>query len=393
VKVLAIAGSSLRRLSRDRMALFFMLGLPVAIILLVGSATAQFDADAIPVGVVNEDSGPLSNGLVRSLDREGSIDLEVFDERADLAKSARRAVVAAGVFVPEGYDAMLRSGHPARVELLVDQTQGSAAAARSLVSGVISRHGAIVQAADFATKNGGGAFDDNLGRAQQLSGSLDASDVAVETAKVGVSSEDEGLGVGIDSQPARNLVLFVFIASMAGAAALIESRRLGVIRRMLGTPTSAGTILAGETLGRFGIAAVQALFIYLVGTLIFAVSWGSPLGALSVIVLWVLLSTAVGMLFGTLFRNPEQASSIGPPVGIALGMLGGTMWPLEIVPDSMRTLGHVFPHAWAMDAWNELVGRGAGIGDIATELGVLAGFIAVLFPLALWRLRRVLVAP
>jgi ABC-2 type transport system permease protein len=97
-------------------------------------------------------------------------------------------------------------------------------------------------------------------------------------------------------------------------------------------------------------------------------------------------------LFGTIFSTPEQAGSVGPMAGIAMGMLGGCMWPLEIVPVSMQRIGHLFPHAWAMDAWIELVGRGGHIGDIATQLAVLAGFVVVLLPFATWRLRRVIVA-
>ncbi len=394
MKVLAIAASSLRRLLRDRMALFYMLGLPVMIILLVGSATAQFDDDTTSIGIVNQSTAGLGAQLERALDRERAIELESFDDRTDLAKAVRRGVVMAGVVVPADYDAVLRSGRAARVELLIDQTQGSPVAARSLVSEAISRQGALLQAASFATANGTGTFDANLERAREMTPSLDSTKANVERHVLGSSdNEDEGLGVGVQSQPARNLVLFVFISSMAGAAALIESRRIGVIRRMLGTPTSAGTILAGETLGRFALAAVQALFIYLIGTFIFGVSWGSAAGALIVIVLWVVLSTSVGMLMGTLLKSPEQAASIGAPVGIALGMLGGCMWPLEIVPTPMRKIGHIFPHAWAMDAWNALVGRSAGIGDIAPNLLALAAFIAVLFPIALWRLRRAIVAP
>jgi hypothetical protein len=31
-----------------------------------------------------------------------------------------------------------------------------------------------------------------------------------------------------------------------------------------------------------------------------------------------------------------RRSAIGPVVGIAFGMLGGCMWPLEIVPNTVR---------------------------------------------------------
>jgi ABC-2 type transport system permease protein len=73
-----------------------------------------------------------------------------------------------------------------------------------------------------------------------------------------------------------------------------------------------------------------------------------------------------------------------------MGMLGGCMWPLEIVPPVMRTVGHAVPQAWAMDAWIALVFDGAGLGDVAGDLAVLAGFAVVLGLLARRQLRRAL---
>jgi ABC-2 type transport system permease protein len=66
------------------------------------------------------------------------------------------------------------------------------------------------------------------------------------------------------------------------------------------------------------------------------------------------------------------------------------MWPLAIVGPALRTLGHLSPHAWAMDAALALSGGKAGLGAVRTELAVLGGFAVVLFMLSTARLRRVL---
>jgi ABC-2 type transport system permease protein len=183
----------------------------------------------------------------------------------------------------------------------------------------------------------------------------------------------------------------VFITSLAGAAGLIEARRLGVTRRLLATPTTTATILAGEALARFAVALLQGLIIFGVGWIVFGVDWGDPPAALLLVVVFALVGTGVGMLLGAVLRNAEQATSIGPPVGIALGMLGGCMWPLAIVPEPMRVVGHLFPHAWAMDAFIALIAKGEHLAGIALQLAVLLGFAAALLALATWRLRRTLV--
>ncbi len=391
MKPFVITANSMRRFLRDRTTVFFTLILPVLIIFIVGSATSRFDDPTFPVGIVDRDTGALGAELRRTLER-GSIELETFDAAEGLAKLVRRGAIAAGVVLPKRYDERLRNGERVRVELLVDQTRGFPAAVRSLVSEAVARQGATLQAASFAARNAGRTFDQSLAEAKRTSSLASNVEIGVRAETVGSAEQQNYLPPGVGYQAPSNLLLFVFITSVAGSAVLIQSRQLRVTQRMLATPTTARTILAGETLSRFATAGFQALFIFVVGTVLFGVSWGAPLGATAVIVLFVLVGTSVGMLFGTIFRTPEQAGAIGAPMGIAAGMLGGCMWPLEIVPKTMQQIGHIFPHAWAMDAWIELIGRGGGIGDISTELAVLAGYVVVLFPLAAWRLRRAIVA-
>ena len=135
----------------------------------------------------------------------------------------------------------------------------------------------------------------------------------------------------------------------------------------------------------------QAILIVGIGSVLFGVSWGNPTAAAALVLVWAMVGTGAGMASGTMFRTPEQAGAIGPAIGIAFGMLGGCMWPLEIVPESVRALGHLTPHAWAVDAWVELLSRGGGLADIAGYLAILALYAVVLLVFASLRLRSSLV--
>jgi ABC-2 type transport system permease protein len=96
------------------------------------------------------------------------------------------------------------------------------------------------------------------------------------------------------------------------------------------------------------------------------------------------------MVAGTFFRTPEQASAMGPIVGIVFAMLGGCMWPLSIVSSTMREVGHATPQAWAVDAWTNLLSNHGDIATISHELLILVGFTLVFFSLATLRLSRML---
>ena len=58
----------------------------------------------------------------------------------------------------------------------------------------------------------------------------------------------------------------------------------------------------------------------------------------------------------------------------------------------MRTLSHVTPHAWAMDAFHRLLLTVAGLPTVLPEVAVLLGFAAVLLTLAVFRFRRAIAA-
>jgi ABC-2 type transport system permease protein len=77
-----------------------------------------------------------------------------------------------------------------------------------------------------------------------------------------------------------------------------------------------------------------------------------------------------------------QAVSFGPPLGVALGMLGGCMWPLSIVSSPLRSLGHITPHAWAMDAYLKLINDRASVASVLPQAGAVAGFAVLMLLLA-----------
>ncbi len=190
----------------------------------------------------------------------------------------------------------------------------------------------------------------------------------------------------------QQLALFVFLTSLAGSASLIQTRRLGVARRMFSTPTSGRSILLGEALGRFGIAMVQGVFIMLGSLVAFGVDWGDPLAASALLVVFAAVGAGGGMLLGSVLDNDEQAGSAGVFASLGLAAIGGSMVPVEVFPETMKTVAHVTPHAWVIDGFAELIRRDGALGDVALEIGVLALYAAALLGVSAVLLRRKLTA-
>jgi len=380
-KIGAIAVNDARRLSRDRTALFFILALPVFIILIIGIGIGGANSK-IDVGVVDKGTGALGAELRRDIARSPRLTVESFADIGSLRTAVRHSEVVAGVVIPPGYDDALRNGRSDAVEFVVDPAAQASLAARGSVAAAVDAQAAVVDAARFAAANTGEPFAVAYDRARS---SATGGGVHVD---VSTASGHAPLPLGFSYTAPSNLVLFVFITSLASAAAIVFARRLGVTRRMLSTPTAPLVVLAGQAGSRLLTAVFQGLFILAIGAVVFGVDWGDLAGAGVLILAFALVATGASLLIGTAAGTEEQTIALGPPIGIALGMLGGCMWPLVIVPPVMRAIGHATPHAWAMDGFISLVARDGHLRDIAPDLAALLVFAALFLAAGTWRLRR-----
>lgn len=382
-KVLALARVNLVRTMRDRTGFFFIFVLPFIIIAALG---IQFGSTTrARIGVV----GPAGDVFVEAI----VVSLATGDQPFEVRRQASEAEVRAGVergnlevglILPDGFASTLREGQMATVRL-VGTPESTTAGLRPAVEAAIGRQAALVIAARAGETYGGAGFEAALEAARSGVDRVPGVAVAVET--VGGDPWFAGFDqftLGAQSQ----LVLFVFMTSMTAAAQLVMSKQLGVSRRMLSTPTSAGTVIAGETVGRFSVALLQAVVIVVVSTLVFGVDWGDPVAAGAIVLAFGLVSAAVAMLVGAMSRNAEQAGSIGVFASLALAALGGCMVPLAFMPEPMQTIALLTPHAWAMDGLRALITEGADLDGVLPQVGVLLAYGLVLLALATWRFRR-----
>ncbi len=383
MKELTIAGNNLRRIFRYRPNIFFVIILPMLIILLLG---VTFGSSFEPaVGIVAEDTGPLGMELVGSLESQDDMKVRRYDDEDSLATAVNRGNVEAGLVIPAGYDATVRRGETAALRFF-SRPGSLGAQLGATVAAAVSDQSMPVRAALYTANQGLAAQDEAMERARGMAAVTPG--VSVEVTRAGEAFFPKDLG-SFDLGATSQLLLFIFLTSLTGSVQLIETRQLGLSKRMLSTPTPVRTVLVGEALGRVAIALMQGLIIMVGSALIFGVNWGNPLGAGLVLLFFAFVGAGAGMLLGSLFSTEQQAIPIGLLLGLGLAAIGGSMVPLEIFPDTMRTIAHFTPHAWGNDAFAELVRRGGGVGDVLLQLGILAAFAAVLFVLATWRLRKV----
>jgi ABC-2 type transport system permease protein len=382
-KVLDIARVNLVRQFRDRGDLFFVFVMPTMIIFALG---LQFGGvSTARLGVVAPTGDEAAADLVELLAADGTrFEIRSIADEATLREQVERGMLEAGVVIPDGFAGALEGSGTANVRYL-GTTDSLTLGLRAPVEASIARVAAAATAARVAVAEGVADWDTASDAAR--SGYADVPGVEIDVSVVG----DPGMFAGFSQftfGASTQLVMFTFLISMAMAARLVYTKQLGISRRMVSTPTSIGTIVAGEAFGRLGIALLQAAFIVVLTAVVFNVSWGDPLAAGAIIVAFAVVAAAVAMLVGALSGNPDQASSLGVFLGLALGALGGCMIPIQTMPEVMQQLSRFIPHSWALLGLQSLIRDGGGIDSVATNLAVLAVFGVVLMTLAVWRFRK-----
>ena len=378
--MLAIATVELRRFLRDKSNIFFVFIFPLLLILLLGS---QFGAGSGQARVAIAGPGSaLAQALTAKLQSSGVVVTASGENaaRADLS----RGRTDVGLFLDESDGAAFDAGQPAELDVVM-ASQSSAQAVLQQVRTAVQAVG--LERSQLAALTGAGIPEDRARPALVQA----AAQVAVPTVDIvdtnDVAQEFRGLGK-FDLGASQQLLLFVFLSSLTGAATLIQARRFGVVGRVMSAPVSSGQVVAGQALGRFAIAFVQGGFIMAGTALLFGVDWGNLWLSALVLVLFCAVAAAAAMMVGSVIDNDTAAAGVGVGGGLVLGGLGGCMVPPEFFPDTLAAISFATPHRWAYEALATIQRHDGSLGDVLPELGVLAGMAAALLVLGAWLLRR-----
>ena len=176
----------------------------------------------------------------------------------------------------------------------------------------------------------------------------------------------------------------LFIAIFYGIA-IIWERDLGIVHKLLATPTPRTALVLGKALSAGVRALSQGIIIYFLAALLgVSLNW-HPL-ALAGVVLIVLLGAAIfatfSLIIACLVRTRERFMGIGQVLTMPLFFASSAIYPLSIMPVWLKVLAHANPLTYQVDAQRALMlaqGSSAfGLGVDFVVLGaVLVGLLVV----------------
>jgi ABC-2 type transport system permease protein len=154
------------------------------------------------------------------------------------------------------------------------------------------------------------------------------------------------------------------------------------------TPLTKMEWLTAKVLFYIALSAAGFLLMVVVGVFAFGAHITLSPWLIPFLILGPTLFASLGMLVGSIAKNPETAGVIGNIVTFPMMFLAGTFFPLNMMPKYLQTIAHVLPLYYVTEGLNNVMVYN-NIPNALINIAVLAIITVVVFLLAVklfkWR--------
>ena len=420
-QIIALTIKDLKVIFKDTGGVAALFLMPAMFIIVMSNALAGSFGNGsdqlINVLVVNLDRGATGATLVADLKASGGINVETTWNNQPLTRAQAEQLIVdqkrnIAIVIPEDFSDALQqvafdnAAQSAQIELVADpatsqQVLGPVKGALAGLSQQAAFTGLMPQGIDQLFN----AIDQNGGNVPaNMKGALK------NNASFTTTSNGQSLVVIKQTQPANmkieqypntvqqnvpGWVLFgVFFISGILAQSILEEKRTGAFRRLVAAPMLRSTVLLGKLVPHVIVNLIQITILFLVGYFVLPLTglprleWGAhPEGLIVISICASLTANALGLLLAALAKSEQQLGGLSTLLVLTLAAIGGVMVPRFVMPQFMQTLGVISPHAWALNAYQDILMRGYGIVEILPECAVLLAMAAVMFGVTVWKFK------
>ena len=156
---------------------------------------------------------------------------------------------------------------------------------------------------------------------------------------------------------------------------ILKEKQEKVWQRKLTTPIKPIYNLLSHLITAFIVGLLQIIIVFSVGRILTGSNWGISIGLLLISFGSFIFSfTSFGLVLSGIVKTYEQLGTLSPIILVASGMLGGVMWPLEIVQNkAIQFIANFMPHKWAMQSIQRTITTGFSTSSYIIPIIILNG--------------------
>lgn len=370
LRLLAVIERDLKKFRRNPVALAMSVLMPIIYLVILGNSF-QGKLQALPLLVLNQDSGPHSRSIMESLRAietgPGTFEIFTTKNQKDAIDGVRAGKYKALLIIPSDYSKKVSLNNRPEVGLFLDNTDGiSTEAVRNAVTGALK--------------------------------SIKADYVSIREKGDEIFLRDSNLYRKVDyfqSLVPGVVIMAIFLGTLTtGAFNLVMDRFLGVDESYLLTPLSKWDIVGGLIISGLSVTTTIAILILAVSMLMTGMAFPKGIEQVASILFIIVLTTIslLSLMFVMLGRvnHPRIVGILSGFMNVILFFPSGAIYPIASFPPWLKTFAKINPEAYAVDALKAVLFKGVGMGSILTDILFLLAFTAVMMTAAIVAFRRTL---
>ena len=347
-----------REFLRDRMTVFLVMLLPVALAVFFGMIFGGGDSFTLQLGVVDEDGGAFGEQLVSDLEGQEMLGVRL-GTRDEMLAALNKAEVSVVIVLPAGATAALAAGQSARVEVITDP-------------------------------------------GRPLSGGTGLGFVRTYLAEVNMTLSDSPRLLvmeekSVQTRPMRAIdfhipgllgVAMIWKGLFSTTAKVGQLRQRQVLRRLCLTPLAPITFLAAQATWSLTVGLLQAALFLMVGFAAYGVRIvGSWALFVAIVILGSLVSTGLGYCLASLCASAEGGAVAIQIINFPMMMLSGSLFSVETLPAYLKPLAAIMPLTYLSDGLRQIMVGASPLYPLWVDFAVLGGWLSVFLALTIkfWR--------
>ena len=361
MKSFIIAWKDLKIRLIDRRGFMMMLIMPLLLTAILGSALSNiFDNGGLPKTVIgyyqvgnDEFADVFQKDVLQSKELKDDVKVKIVNSQEELEDMLKEKKIDVGIVIPNKWSEQVQDGKLKEPKVLIDPSKNiQAKIAESMIRSFSERVQTVaVSTKSVVTELVKSQQGDVAQVAKEVSGSLQAiATTNADNIKRGTIGKKTV--AAMQYYAAAMLVMFLLYNITVGAKSVVTEQRTETLARLFSTPTSSFSILFGKFLGTLLFACIQFGIFIAATHFMFHVEWGEDVSQIVVLgISYAICVSGLSMLIAA-FIHEEKTADVMGGIGIQiLAILGGSMLPIYVFPDTLQTIANVTPNKWALTSF------------------------------------------
>jgi ABC-2 type transport system permease protein len=355
--VFTFAKIDIRRLFRDKVAIFFTIAFPLIFLMIFGTLNSGDNTVSFKVAVINQSKSEYSQKFIDETLKKNDV-YKVNDEITDLESAQQkmsRSELDAAIVLPEDFGTLSEAGYPTgQAQVIYDQNNEQAA--RTL---------AAILESTFEKIN------------SELVPTSTPFTVASESTNSAGLSRFDYTFAGLLGFSVLSLGIF----GPTNVFPRLKSR--GVLRRYRTTTLRVWQYFLANVLSTATVGLISLTIMFLVAKFYFDLNMqGDYASLMAMVTLGTVVLFGIGLAIGGWAKNENQAAPLAQIVALPMLFLSGTFFPRYVMPEWLQNVTDYLPLTPVIDGVRLIITEGRTIFELGPQIAILAVWGLIIYLIA-----------